>query len=352
MSARPGRLAALLQQAWAQPQPTLLARALQPLSWLYAGLAGAHRGLYRLGLRRRERAPVPVVVVGNLLAGGAGKTPTVIALVQTLRELGWRPGVISRGYGAQASAARKVSTTATAAEVGDEPLLIRRRTGAPVVVARRRIEAARVLCAAHPDVNVLVADDGLQHHALARDVQVIVFDERGAGNGLRLPAGPLREALPAELPPRTLVLYNAAAPTTALPGFRVQRQLGGVQPLADWWQGGDAGLQPVHALRGRALVAAAGLAHPQRFFTMLAEQGLTFTARPLPDHHDFATLPWPAATADVVLTEKDATKLTPERCGATRVWVARLDFHPEPAFGATLARLLAEPAPDPAHHEP
>lgn len=352
MSAPSGPLAAALQRAWAQPRPTALARLLQPLSWLYAGLAGLHRGLYTLGLKRATRAPVPVVVVGNLLAGGAGKTPTVIAIVETLRALGWRPGVISRGYGAASSAAREVSTASTAADAGDEPLLIHRRTSVPVAVARRRIEAARALCAAHPSVNVLVADDGLQHHALARDVQVLVFDERGAGNGLRLPAGPLREPVPKAVPPRTLVLYNASAPTTALPGFRVQRRLGGVQPLAAWWRGGPEGLVAVATLRGRPLLAAAGLAHPQRFFGMLADQGLAFTALPLPDHHDFATLPWPAGTPDVVLTEKDATKLDPQRCGTTRVWVARLDFHPEPAFGATLARLLSEPASAPAHHEP
>lgn len=348
MSAPLGPLAAALQRAWARPHPTLLAQLLRPLSWLYAALAGLHRALYQLGLKRVAHAPVPVVVVGNLLAGGAGKTPTVIAIVETLRALGWRPGVISRGYGAASSAPREVSAASTAADAGDEPLLIQRRTGVPVAVARRRIEAARTLCAAHPEVNVLVADDGLQHHALARDAQVLVFDERGTGNGLRLPAGPLREPVPARVPPRTLVLYNASAPTTALPGFGVQRQLGGVQPLADWWRGAQEGLVAVGALRDRPLIAAAGLAHPQRFFRMLADQGLTFTALPLPDHHDFVALPWPAGTPDVVLTEKDATKLDPQRCGTTRVWVARLDFHPEPAFGATLARLLSEPA----HHEP
>src|SRR5262245_54142579 len=232
-----GGLAPMLAASWRRPQPDALARALQPLSWLYRALAAGHRALYCSGLRATERAPRPLIVVGNLLVGGAGKTPTVIALVALLRQLGHTPGVVSRGYGRADDATRLVDANSAAAAVGDEPLLIHLRARAPVAVAARRIDAARALCQAHPEVDVLVADDGLQHLALARDGQLIVFDERGVGNGLLLPAGPLREPLPQVLPKRTLVLYNAPRPTTALPGSVIRRSLAGAVALSRWWQG-------------------------------------------------------------------------------------------------------------------
>ena len=194
---------------------------------------------------------------------------------------------------------------------------------------------------------MLVSDDGLQHLALARDVQVLVFDERGAGNGWLLPAGPLREALPDALTEQTLVLYNAAVPSTTLPGALARRSLGGVCALDAWWRGELPTTAQLHALRGRPVLAAAGLARPQRFFDMLREAGVQPTALPLPDHHDFAIVPWPADTANVVLTEKDAVKLDPARMGATRVWVATLDFVPEAAFETALLALL--PPPGTAH---
>jgi biopolymer transport protein ExbD len=199
--------------------------------------AAARRLAYRRGWRLAHAAPVPVVVVGNLVAGGAGKTPTVIALVQAMRAAGRHPGVVSRGFGRHGEATLAVAADSAATAVGDEPLLIRRRSGAPVWVGRRRIDAARALCAAHPEVDVLVADDGLQHLALARQAEIIVFDERGAGNGRLLPAGPLREPLPAAVPPRACVLYNAPAATTALPGALARRRLAGVLPLAAWRAG-------------------------------------------------------------------------------------------------------------------
>src|SRR5512138_1568502 len=197
-----GDLAATLLASWQRPRPDVLARALQPLSWLYGGTVWLRRTLYESGLRQPARAPRPLVVVGNLVAGGAGKTPTVIALVSLLRQMGRTPGVISRGYGRVAQALQLVDANSKADEVGDEPLLVHLRTRAPVAVAARRIDAARALCDAHPHVDVLIADDGLQHHALARDAQLIVFDERGVGNGLLLPAGPLREPLPEHVPER------------------------------------------------------------------------------------------------------------------------------------------------------
>jgi tetraacyldisaccharide 4'-kinase len=333
----------VLAASWQRPQPDLLARVLQPLSWLYGGAAALHRALYDHGLRQRERAPVAVIVVGNLVAGGAGKTPTVIALLAQMRELGYRPGVVSRGHGRRDAAMRFVTRDSAAAEVGDEPLLIHLRTGAPVAVAARRIDAARALCAAHPEVDLLIADDGLQHHAIARDAQVIVFDERGLGNGLLLPAGPLRQPLPPRVPDCTVVVYNAEHASTPWPGLLGQRSFAGVLPLPAWWRGERGDGSAWAELRGRRVTACAGIAMPQRFFSMLQRQGLSIEPIALPDHASFDVLPWPSNAQDVVVTEKDAVKIRPERVGSARVWVAPLDFVLDAQAGATLAQWLPSP---------
>ena len=207
-----------LLQSWQRRGP--LAWLLWPFSLLLGALVLFRQGLYLSGFLRRESLPVPVIVVGNVVAGGAGKTPVVMALVQHLQARGLRPGVISRGYGRQTQDCREVLADSTAQDVGDEPALIQRRTGAPVFVAARRIDAARALLARHPDTHVLVSDDGLQHLRLARDIDICVFDDRGTGNGFLLPAGPLREPWPR---PVDLVLHSGARP--AFTGYRSQRAL-------------------------------------------------------------------------------------------------------------------------------
>lgn len=332
-------LEAALARLWWREDRTAFTWLLRPLALLYRVVSGLRRWAYALGWLRSGRAPVPVIVVGNLVVGGAGKTPTVIALVQALREDGWTPGVISRGHGRRSDSTTAVTDTSSARDTGDEPLLIRRRTQVPVWVGRRRLEAARGLCAAHPEVDVLVADDGLQHLALAREVQVIVFDERGIGNGLHLPAGPLRQPMPAHVPVNSHVLYNAAARSTPWPGALAQRRLGGAVRLQDWWRGAPASSQALDALHGRSLLAVAGMAAPQRFFAMLRAAGLNCDALALPDHHDYASCPWPDGTADVLVTEKDAVKLRPDvdsDAGRTRVWVVTLDFQLPPDFRAAV----------------
>lgn len=332
------RLSEALQQAWWHSPPTALAHALRPLSALYAGLARLDRAL-----TRPRRIDVPVVVVGNLVAGGAGKTPTVISLVRLLRAYGWTPGVISRGYGRRSRDLVFVHPDCAAAECGDEPLLIHLRTEAPVAVAADRVAAARAMRLQHPTVDLIVSDDGLQHHRLARDAQVIVVDERGVGNGLTLPAGPLRQRVPASTPNDTLVLYNAPAPVLPLPGWMATRRLAGLLSYDDWRCGHAPLAGSWDALRGRSVVAAAGIAAPGRFFDQLREQGLNVRPLPLPDHHAFERLPWPAGTGDVVLTEKDAVKLRAARLGATRVWVAPLDFEFDLGFAAAIKRLFPNP---------
>jgi tetraacyldisaccharide 4'-kinase len=335
-----GGFAQAVERAWWRPRPCLLSWLLWPLSLLYRALAGLHRLT-----ARPQRIDRPVIVVGNLVVGGAGKTPTTIAMVQLLRAQGWTPGVVSRGYGRASDGVAEVRADSRAAEVGDEPLLIHRRARVPVRVGADRVAAARALCEAHPEVDVVLSDDGLQHHRLARDLQVIVFDDRGAGNGLCLPAGPLRQPLPAALPPRTLLLYNAAAPSTPLPGFGSTRRLAGVLPLAQWQRGEPASAEGWLALRGRRVQALAGIAAPERFFAMLRAQGLEIDERPLPDHADFATLPWhDDPELDVLLTEKDAVKLLTPLASKARVWVAPLDFEPDAAFAAAVERLLPHPS--------
>ena len=316
-----------------------------PVAALFGALSALRRGLYRVGWLRAHKLAVPVIVVGNLVAGGAGKTPTVMAIVRLLRERGFRPGVVSRGYGRTGADLVDVQLDTPAARCGDEPLLLRLRTGVPVMVGRDRVAAGRELLRQHPHLDVVVSDDGLQHWQLARDVQVLVFDERGAGNGWLLPAGLLRERVPLAVPPRTLVLYNADAASTPLPGELAVRSLAGVVSLVDWWKGQAASRSALEALKGRSIVAAAGLARPQRFFDMLRASGLNIEAMALPDHHGYSELPWPTQTADVVVTEKDAVKLDPARMGRTRVWVAALDLRTHPSFDAALLALLPPPSP-------
>jgi len=345
------RVEALLVRHWWQARPSGLARALQPLAWLYGALLQRRRSRHPAALP----APVPVVVVGNLVVGGAGKTPVVMALVAGLRAAGWRPGVISRGYGRDETgpgqAPLQVRPDSDPAAVGDEPLLICRRTGVPVWVARQRLAAAQALCRQHPEVDVLVADDGLQHQALARAVDVLVFDERGVGNGLLLPAGPLREPLPRRVAPRMRVLFSGNATPPLQPALPLQRRLGQALPLQAWWRGDLAQAVPLQQLQGRPLWALAGLASPEKFFTMLEAQGLNILRLPRPDHARYTTLPWPDEARDVITTEKDAVKLPAAAASGLRVWVVGLDLDLPAAWIADLSQQLraaasaGQPAP-------
>jgi tetraacyldisaccharide 4'-kinase len=335
-----------LWRAWWTPQPGALPALMLPLAVLFGIVGAARRAGFRAGWLRAIDVGVPVIVVGNLIVGGAGKTPTVIAIVQWLLRQGRQPGVISRGYrrsgGRSGDAVQPVAADSRAADVGDEPLLIHRRTGVPTVVGRDRVAAAQALLARHPAVDVIVSDDGLQHRRLARRVEVVVFDARGAGNGALLPAGPLREPMSVLAgTPAPIVLYNAPGPSTPAPGFIARRALAGVVGLAPWHAGAASfSREALQALRGRRVHAAAGIAEPQRFFAMLQAAGLAIEPHPMADHADFTTLPWPADAADAVITEKDAVKIAPTRTGRTAVWVAGLDFEPEPAFFTELDRRL------------
>lgn len=325
-TARPFSLERVLLGAWTRRGA--LAWLLWPVSLLYGALVALRRALYRLGLFQSTRVAVPVIVVGNVVAGGGGKTPAVIALVRHLRARGLQPGVISRGHGRRGADCREVRADGAPAEVGDEPLLIQRACEVPVFVAARRADAARALLARHPDTGVIVCDDGLQHHALRRDIEICVFDERGTGNGFLLPAGPLREPWPR---PVDLVLHTGRRSFAA--GYGSQRA------LAPFAQRADGSRVALAALRGRPLLAVAGVARPEAFFAMLREQGLTLAeALALPDHFDFERWsPPPSGDCELVCTEKDAVKLWRRHPGALAV---PLVFTPEPAFVEALDRAL------------
>lgn len=347
---QPDSAARRLERSWWQARPGLWPWCLSPVAWLYGGLMWLRSLGYLWGVWRQVRLPIPVVVVGNYIVGGAGKTPTTIALVRALQAKGWRPGVVSRGYGRDGDHVALITPSSSAEAVGDEPLLIARQTRVPVAVGRRRAQAAQALMAAHPDINLIIADDGLQHLNLARDAQVVVFDQRGAGNGWTLPAGPLREYLPSHLPPNTWVVYNAPAPSTALPGELAQRRLAGALGLEAWRAGQTFSLDTLDALRRRSLavpaLAAAGLAEPERFFSMLAAAGFQLERLPLPDHAPLHTRPWPADTALVLVTEKDAVKLKPEPALDAHIWVVGLDFTLPPTMTQALNERLRTLYPD------
>lgn len=319
-----------LPERWYRPLPSW-ALLLYPVALLFRLLVALRRLFYRLNLFHPVRLPAPVIVVGNLTVGGTGKTPLTLWLVQQLLDAGWHPGIISRGYRQSAAGhatARAVSADDDAGEVGDEALLMAQRGLCPVWIGRDRAAAGQALLEAHPECDVIVSDDGLQHYRLQRDVEIAVIDGvRRFGNGLLLPAGPLREPL-TRLDSVDAQVCNGGTPQAGeyamqLRGARFYNLLNPevVRTAADF--------------AGERLHAVAGIGHPQRFFDHLHALGLCTENHALPDHHEFTAenLAFPNADA-VLMTEKDAVK-----CGAFATeqhWVLRVDAEVD----AALARLI------------
>ncbi|MGE5468164.1 MAG: tetraacyldisaccharide 4'-kinase [Ignavibacteria bacterium] len=301
----------------------LAAWSLLPAAALFAVVVAARRRAYRAGWLRSERVSVPVVVVGNIAAGGSGKTPVVLALVRELAARGRRPGIVSRGYGGSVAGVREVQDDDDAALVGDEPLLLKRRGGCAVVVGRNRVAAARALLAAHPDCDVIVSDDGLQHYRLARDVEIAVIDRRLLSNHWMQPAGPCREP-PARLSKVDAVVKNGDGEIVVhgVPTFEM-RLAGERFVLLDTGEVRGAG-----DFAGQRLHAVAGIGVPERFFGHLRALGLNCETHAFPDHHRYAASDVHFEGDAILATEKDAVKL--RGLSPLPVWVLPVDAQIEP----------------------
>jgi tetraacyldisaccharide 4'-kinase len=308
---------------------------LWPASLLFGMAVLVRRLFFKIHLFKSHKAGIPVIVVGNLTAGGSGKTPLVLRIAELLQEHKWRPGIVSRGYGgsaaAQGGAPREASIASDPAEVGDEPILLARRSGCPVWVAPARGAACGALRAQHPECDVIVTDDGLQHYALARDIEICVVDRRGFGNGFLLPAGPLRE-------PSSRLSSVDAVITHDCPGFKgykMQLQGENVVRVTDAHD-----IRPVKSFAGEKVHAVAGIGDPQRFFLQLARFGLQVVPHPFPDHHPFVAGDLDFGDqAPVVMTEKDAVKC--KRLAKPNHWVFPVNASLDPAFERWLLEKLS-----------
>ena len=290
------------------------------------------RLLYRLRILESTRAGVPVIAVGNLTVGGSGKTPLAIHVAELLKSQRWSPAIVSRGYGGSVSAPRGVTLAADPAEVGDEPVLMARRSGCPVWVGPRRAAVIAALRQAHPECDVVILDDGLQHYALRRDLEIAVVDARAFGNGLMLPAGPLRE------PKTRLRSVDAviAHGTDRVQGYRMTLEGEEVHRATDARE-----RRPLESFAGQRVHAVAGIGDPKRFFLHLAQRGLKVDPHPFPDHHPFraADLEF-GDDAPVLMTEKDAVKC--KRFARPAHWILPVRAAPDAGFDAWLQRRLGE----------
>ena len=306
-----------------------VAWSLYPLSLLFGCVAGVRRRLFALGLKKAERLPVPVVVVGNIAVGGSGKTPIALWLVAELRARGRQPGIVSRGYGGTVEGVAEVPVGGDPARFGDEPVLMAAAAACPVFVGRDRPAAGRALLAAHPDVDVLIADDGLQHYRLARDVEVVVVDEATLGNRLRLPAGPLREGVGRLAEASVVLAHGGLSPALAAAASPTPRFDFHLAGKAFERVGNRAERCLPADLKGRRIHAMAGIGRPERFFTQLEAMGLAIERRPFADHHAFTAADVAVPDGDVLLmTEKDAVKCAPFAPADSWVWPVRAQLAP------------------------
>jgi tetraacyldisaccharide 4'-kinase len=351
------RFAAWLLDRWYGSRPIAL---FKPLAGLFAWITARRRAAFQTGQKQVKRLPVPVLVVGNIVVGGAGKTPAVLAVVKALKELGYTPAILSRGYGANLNHPRLVTVHSSANEVGDEPILLFRHSEVPVAVGVDRYSAGDLLLNIHSDINCIVCDDGLQHYALHRDIELLVMArDIGVGNGALLPAGPLREPMTRLDQVDALIFHGASshAPTeskvishtvnSATPQFELELSMGAPIPfqtwkamledkLADQETAFHAG--PLHdwsVWKASPVHAVAGIGHPQRFFDGLRHHGLQVIPHTFPDHHRFKSHefafpePYP-----IMMTEKDAVKCLHLNCD--RHWVIPLHAQLEPQAMAWL----------------
>ena len=346
-------------QFWERRGPTSL--LLWPLSWLYGVALRIRKLIHDLDLSKVKPTPVPIIIVGNIRVGGTGKTPIVIALAQQLSQLGWKPGIISRGYGASSQTSPlQVSSSSDPALVGDEPALIAKRTGDqfPIWVFPKRQQSIKALLKHTPEVNVIISDDGLQHRGLirwparegGRDIEFVVRDDRGEGNRFLLPAGPLREPATRE---RDATLFTGT-PKNQKSGildeyFLGRRLFNLVSRLGTPYQlintsNTQSFKQIAEQILPKNMTAIAGLGNPKRFFNDLAKQGITGKQIQLPDHATYTPEFFAAIKAECILiTEKDAVKCT--GILDERIWVVPMSLHLPDNLMDWLQSILQRPDP-------
>jgi tetraacyldisaccharide 4'-kinase len=326
------RFARWLEDSWYREM--YIAPWFTPLSMLYVDIVRLRRWLYRIGLLKTSQFPVPVIVVGNLTVGGTGKTPLVIWLVEQLKQKGYKPGIVSRGYaGKTAGSPQSVNAESNVAQVGDEAILLARRCACPVVVDPDRPAAVRHLLSQHA-CDVIISDDGLQHYALARNIEIVVVDgQRRFGNGYCLPTGPLREPLE-RLRQVDFVVVNGGS--DIIEG-EITMQCQGDQ-LVNLLNGNRKGLRHFADQPCRAI---AGIGNPKRFFSQLANAGVTCETLAFPDHHTFSAEDLQFSDhKPLLMTEKDAVK-----CAAfaqAHHWYLPIDAELPDTFGTSLLTLLKE----------
>jgi len=287
-----------IQKHWYSKSLSWLTALLLPFSWLFRLIVSCRALLYRLGVFSVYRSPLPVVVVGNLTVGGTGKTPLVAHLVEELRSKGLKPAIVMRGYAGKNRAAHEVSANSQAFEVGDEAVVLFERLGCPVVIGKKRVSAIKYV-ENNCDCDVIISDDGLQHYAMARDVEILVLDGmRRLGNQQLLPAGPLREPVK-RLANVDFVVTNGE-PQPGEFGMHIE-------PLQLVSLRNDSRTLPVNAFAGKAIHALAGIGNPDRFFETMTLLGCDVCRHPYPDHHFFSEQDI-TFDGDIVMTEKDAVK--------------------------------------------
>ncbi len=290
----------LILRVW-QNKGIFFTLVLIPLSWLFSLLTMLRRCCYRLGLLPAHALAVPVIVVGNINIGGSGKTPLVIWLVEQLKKNGYNPGVISRGYGANNTHYTEVHVNSVATEVGDEPLLIAKRTECPVWIAAKRLDAGIALLKAHPNCDVIISDDGLQHYQLKRDIEIAVVDQQTTAQQRLLPAGPLRETFN-RLQTVDAIVCNGHK--TIAHAYEMQLKGEQFYNLAK-----PAKKAKTADFNNKSIKAIAGIGKPERFFEHLNKLGLNFTGLSYADHYAYTAKDLTAIDSDVlIMTEKDAMK--------------------------------------------
>jgi tetraacyldisaccharide 4'-kinase len=311
-----------------------IAWLLWPASLVFGLVAFVRRLFFRLHLFKSHDIGIPVIVVGNLTAGGSGKTPLVLRIAEILKERGWKPGIVSRGYMGSAQQPRAATIAGDPAVVGDEPILLARRSGCPVWVAPDRVAACRTLREQNPECDVIITDDGLQHYALRRDIEICVVDGRGFGNGFLQPAGPLRE-------PRSRLRSVDAVVTQGAPdvqGYKMALEGDKLVRLTD-----ARDVRPAKSFAGQRVHAVAGIGDPKRFFLQLARFGIKVVPHPFADHHPLGAGDFAFGDSDpVVMTEKDAVKCKRIVAGNPQApfWVFPVSASLDPAFERWLLEKL------------